>query len=450
MLSTVVSIVVYVFRLICKAIFEHLLILDGFHYKKFPMSEIMCNFAPKYVETQNRDIMKKLFLFAIAVLCLASCGDDANVTGGGDDVKPTNPTEATSSTKVYVQGEDLSGTYTTRALAAQSETAHFFLRIDNRIPDKDGNYSYPSNLYWPKKAGNTGDVTVIADGNAGTIDMNYPYWTISGDTRYVFDTSGMAVQNALLKVPTWSDLMAANQDHSYGIENIDFSKYKIIWYVIKKEKNGWHVDGVLTLLSTKDATEVPGITITESGKLENQKKDEPAASLDNGNVEVDIHQQIHKDWNEIKTSIHVRDLVDDVKVEIPIERDNMVPSDDFAIRTYDYNLDKVYIKGTEWDLGTGNPIKVSVEHQADKIVITISAINHEYVKKLLEAYGDGITVEVHSYPKNLANDAIWKKMYDVEAKKSKCSVTVSPSSYDTSKVKLHTTKYAATEETTEE
>ena len=396
----------------------------------------------------------------IAALCLASCGEESSVTGGGEST-PTIPAESNSATKVYVQGEDLSNSYTTpesyapawstRAMTAQTETAHFFLRIDNRIPDKDGNLSYPSNLYWPKKAGNNGDVTVIADGNKGTIDMGYPYWTISGDTRYVYDSSGMSVTNALLSIPSWTDLLAANQDHSYGIEDIDFAKYKIIWYVIKKENNGWHVDGVLTTRDTKDVTEIPGITIDEDKKMENSKKENAGETVDNGNVEVNIHQQLHKDWNEIKTSIHVRDLVDEVKVEIPIEQANMVPADDFAIRSYDYTLgDKIYIKGQDFNLATGNPINVTVEHQATKIVITISAINHEYIKRLQEAYGDGITVEVHSYPQNLANDAIWNKIYDVAANRTKCSVSVKPASYEASKIKLTTTKYAATEELTEE
>ena len=403
--------------------------------------------------------MKKLFLFVIAALCLASCGEESSVTGGGDII-PTTPTESNSSTKVYVQGEDLSSSYTTpesyapawstRALAAQTETAHFFLRIDNRIPDKDGNYSYPSNLYWPKKAGNTGDVTVIAKGNEGTIDMAYPYWTINGSKRYIYDSSGMSVTNALLSIPSWTDLLAANEDHSYGIENIDFTKYKIIWYVIKKEGNGWHVDGVLT---TRDITDVrdTGINIDEDKTMENSKREDVEESADNGNVEVDIHQQLHKDWSEIKTSIHVRDLVDKVTVEIPIERDNMVPADDFAIRSYDYNIgEKIYIKGQEYNLATGNPLNVSVEHQATKIVITISSINHEYIKKLMEVYGDGITIEIHSYPQNLANNGIWNKMYDVAAKMTKCSVSVESASYDTNKIKLTTSRYAATEETTEE
>lgn len=384
--------------------------------------------------------MKKLFLFVMAALCLASCGESSSVTGGEDTPTPETPATTSRSTQVYVQGEDLTNAYKTRAASAQTETAHFFLRIDNRIPDKDGNLSYPSNLYWPKKPGTSGDVTVIADGNKGTIDMNYPYWTISGSTRYVYDSSGMAVQDALLDVPSWSDLMSANQDHDYGIDDIDFSKYKIIWYVIKKENNGWHVDGVLTLLSTKDVTEIPGITIGEDKKYTNSKKNEPEASLDNGNVEVNIHEQLHTDWDEIKTSIHIRDLVDEVRIEIPIEQENMVPSDDFAIRTYEYELGKVYIRGAEYDLGTANPIKVSVEHQATKIVITISAINHEYIKKLMETYGDGITVEIHSYPQNLSKDVIFNKIQNSTV------TVVSPASYDQSKLKLKIDKYAATEE----
>ena len=389
---------------------------------------------------KKQTIMKKLFLFVMAALCLASCGEDANVSGGGENNPNVTPT-TTRSTQVYVMGEDI--TNKTRALSADRETAHFFLRIDNRIPSKDGDRPYPSSYYWPKKPGNTGDVTVIAEGNSGVIDMAYPYWTIKGDTRYVYDSSGMAVTNALLEIPSWTDLLSANQDHDYGIDEIDFSQYKIIWYVIKKENNGWHVDGVLTLLSTKDVTEIPGIKIDEDSKFENSKKD-TEESLENGNVEVNIHEQLHSDWDEIKTSIHIRDLVDEVRVEIPIEMENMVPSDDFAIRTYEYGLDHVYIRGQEYDLGTGNPIKVSVEHQASKIVITISAINHEYIKKLLETYGDGITIEVHSYPKSLSKDAIYEKI-------QKSTVTVvSPASYDESKLKLKIDRYAATEESSEE
>ena len=139
-------------------------------------------------------------------------------------------------------------------------------------------------------------------------------------------------------------------------------------------------------------------------------------------------------------------MVDEVKVEIPIGQENMVPSDDFAIRTYDYELNKVYIKGSEYELTGTKPIKVQVAHNSDKIVITVSDINHDYIKKLIEAYGDGITVEVHSYPQYLSKDAIWNKMWNSAANKSNCTVTVKPAAYDSEKIKLSTTRYITAEE----
>ena len=138
--------------------------------------------------------------------------------------------------------------------------------------------------------------------------------------------------------------------------------------------------------------------------------------------------------------------MDEVKVEIPIGQDNMVPSDDFAIRTYDYELNKVYIKGSEYELAGSKPIKVQVAHESDKIVITVSDINHEYIKKLVEAYGDGITVEVHSYPQYLEKDAIWSKLWNSVTNKSNCKVMVKPVAYDSEKIKLSTTRYITAEE----
>lgn len=384
--------------------------------------------------------MKKLLLFVMTALCLASCGEDSNVTGGGTDKPTVDPNASARTTQVYVQGSDLSGKYsTTRAMSDNIADAHYFIRIDNRIP-VEGYEPCPSNLYWPKKAGNQGDVTIIADANKGTINLDYPYWTSSSNgSKYIFDTTGKSVEKALEGVPTLTQMLSVNLDKTYGIEEIDFSKYKVIWYVVKKENNGWHVDGVLTLNTTKDVTEVPGIKIDESSKMENlAKPDMPDdAEFGNGNVEVNIHEQLHKDWDEIKTSIHVRDLVDEVRVEIPIEQANMVESDDFAIRTYDYDLaSTVFINGHEYALGDANPIKVKVEHKADRIVITVSAINHDYIKALREAYGDGVTVEVHSYPKNLSKDAIWNKIQGSK-------VYVLPGSYPTVTPKI--TKFAATE-----
>lgn len=387
--------------------------------------------------------MKKLILFMMAVLCLSSCGEDANVTGGEQTIDPAPAPSRT--TQVYVMGKDVSGTSRAMMRVASTNTkqAHFFIRIDRRIP---GYESCPSTNYWPQTSSGR---SLLDAGNTGTVDLDYPYWKYAGGSvgQYVYDSTGKAVTEALADVPSIESILNANKNTKYKFDNLDYSKLKVIWYVAKSgESNGWHVDGVLTDVNTKDVTEIPDIKIDEDKNLDNSKKDEPVESLDKGNVEVNIHEQLHKDWDEIKTSIHIRDLVDEVKVEIPIGQDNMVPSDDFAIRTYDYELNKVYIKGSEYELAGAKPIKVQVEHQSDKIVITVSDINHEYIKKLVEAYGDGITVEVHSYPQLLEKDAIWNMLWNSAANKSNCKVTVKPAAYDSEKIKLSTTRYITEEE----
>lgn len=387
--------------------------------------------------------MKKLILFMMAVLCLSSCGEDANVTGGEQTIDPAPAPSRT--TQVYVMGKDVSGTSRAMMRAASTNTkqAHFFIRIDRRIP---GYESCPSTNYWPQTSSGR---SLLDAGNKGTVDLDYPYWKYAGGSvgQYVYDSTGKAVTEALADVPSIESILNANKNTKYKFDNLDYSKLKVIWYVAKSgESNGWHVDGVLTDVNTKDVTEIPDIKIDEDKNLDNSKKDEPVESLDKGNVEVNIHEQLHKDWDEIKTSIHIRDLVDEVKVEIPIGQENMVPSDDFAIRTYDYELNKVYIKGSEYELAGSKPIKVQVEHQSDKIVITVSDINHEYIKKLVEAYGDGITVEVHSYPQLLEKDAIWNMLWNSAANKSNCKVTVKPAAYDSEKIKLSTTRYITEEE----
>ena len=387
--------------------------------------------------------MKKLILFMMAVLCLSSCGEDANVTVGEQTIDPAPAPNRT--TQVYVMGKDVSGTSRAMMRAASTNTkqAHFFIRIDRRIP---GYESCPSTYYWPQTSSGH---TLLDAGNTGTVDLDYPYWKYAGGSvgQYVYDSTGKAVTEALADVPSIESILNANKNTMYKFNNLDYSKLKVIWYVAKSgESNGWHVDGVLTDVNTKDVTEIPDIKIDEDKNLDNSKKDEPVESLDKGNVEVNIHEQLHKDWDEIKTSIHIRDLVDEVKVEIPIGQENMVPSDDFAIRTYDYELNKVYIKGSEYELTGTKPIKVQVAHNSDKIVITVSDINHDYIKKLIEAYGDGITVEVHSYPQYLSKDAIWNKMWNSAANKSNCTVTVKPAAYDSENIKLSTTRYITVEE----
>ncbi len=357
--------------------------------------------------------MKKSFMMIFAALALMACSDDSiNESGGQGKTEPA--------TEVYMQGQKVAAT---RAGAAQTEAAYFFIRVDNRIP---GAGSYPSSAYFPQTA--MGE-SVFASGNKGTVDLSYPSWSNNSTfPMYVYDTSGVATEKAIGNQPTLKDLLKANKNFSYDVSKINTESLKVIWYIAKKQDGVWHVDGVLTDKSTEDATDVPGIgeDIAKDNKdLDNKKEESTVPAEGNGNVEVDIHQQAHKDWSEIKTSIHVRDeVVKSVVIEIPIGKENVAEQDDFAIRTWDLTLDaKVWINGTEYSLDTTNPAKVTIEHQADKVVYTIDCSNAaDYIKALRKEFGDGLTVEIHTYGKGLTNEQVWEKL-------KKATVTVNPSGY---------------------
>ena len=364
--------------------------------------------------------MKKLFFFLMSALCLASCGEDGTVSGGSETPNNPTPTEQRS-TEVYVQGADVAYS-STRAMTEQTAEAYFFIRIDNTAPGLGGLPN--ANSYFPQTA--RGE-SVFSENNKGLVDLNYPYFkTSSAYEKYVYDTTGETTLKALVgNAPTIEQLVAANKNSRLNLNGKDLSEYKIIWYVVKKYEGVWHVDGILTKKSTTDVSEVLPDIDNENKDLDNDKDNKPDLpavtpgediKLGDGNVEVDVHQQEHSTWDEIKSSIHVRDLVDEVKVEIPLEFAHVAEADDFQIRTYDYALEsKVYLGGKEYNLDDTNPIHVTVEHQATKVVITVSCKNKEYIKKLREVYGDGITVEVHTYAKGLEKTEIWDRVKQTKA-----------------------------------
>lgn len=362
--------------------------------------------------------MRKILLCMMAVLFMASCGDDGNVIGTND-----NPTDGKNSpsTEVYVQGKSIN-VASTRATAGETEKAYFYIRIDNTAPGLGGLPNASS--YFPQTR--KGE-SVFADANSGLVDLSYPYFKTSTHySSYVYDTTGEATVKALTKIPTLEDLVSANRNSALNLSGLNLDDYKIIWYIVKKYDGIWHVDGVLTKKTTTDASEILPDLKDDNKDLDNSADTPtvPEVGKGDGNVEVDIHQQEHSTWDEIKTSIHVRDLVDGVTVEIPLEYENVAESDDFAIRTYDFELEsKVFINGHEYSLSDTNPIKVNVEHQAKKVVITVSAINKDYITALRKEYGDGITVEVHTYAKGLTKAEVWTRL-------KQSTVKVIPSTYD--------------------
>ena len=151
---------------------------------------------------------------------------------------------------------------------------------------------------------------------------------------------------------------------------------------------------------------------------------EPTPVVREGEVEFDIHQQKHKDWNEIKTSIHVRDTAA-VHVFLPIPMESQAVADDFDIRTgnvYQYVESfeaKFEFAGKEFSF------PVEINHTATGIDILIDCTTAEAKEALKLARGvfdDGITFEIHSYVNpDVATDQIWNWLKTVKLPSTKTS-----------------------------
>ena len=146
-----------------------------------------------------------------------------------------------------------------------------------------------------------------------------------------------------------------------------------------------------------------------------------------GEVEFDIHQQEHKDWNEIKTSIHVRDTAA-VHVFLPIPIESQAVADDFHIRAGENyaNVDyKETLTAKFTFAGQDFSFPVEIKHSAAGIDILIDCTTDEAKAALKLARGvfdDGITFEIHSYVNpDVAPEQIWNWLKTVKLPSTKTS-----------------------------
>lgn len=358
--------------------------------------------------------MKKLF-YLIALVPFFMVGCESDDEGSIVIVKNDKP-----STQVFAQGTLLNYSSTRADLNSDQgygkgvwpninteegwEVAKFSIRIDASFPGViDQNVAE----YWSTK-------DKVAPKNLGKVYTNFPwgkyndrdldYYKVDTKTgnntgmfRYVLDPFGTQVNNALMEVPD----MKVYLEWMYGLSDTKYKDqlkeildnwddYELIWYVAKEVGSQylWHVNGYF---KKKSYTPEEIWDIIEDETDDMEIKDNDAAD----NVEIDIHKQEHKDWNEIKTSIHVRTDAESVKINIPIEYDNIVEADDFAVRIYNY-----YISGIE--------IKNMITHDENGITINITNIDPTVIEKLKSQFGDGLTIEIHSYCKK--EEGVWEAM----------------------------------------
>ncbi len=344
-----------------------------------------------------------------------------------NDSELTPATETTDNndkpaTEIFVQGQRLSETVQTKNVTTQArsqvrvnipeepqtytkypyanesegwEVARFSIRVDGTIP---GYIDQSSTLYYGRPVGKQGK-------NRGRVSSGYPYGRYNdrdydytkvsqktgnnvGLFRYVLDTNGMKTQLSILEQPSVADILQdeiddnkKNLNKAYewmAIEaaNPGYLDKHVLWYVVKEVagKSQWHVNGVIVDYEVADAKSGIGTLPDE--------------------VELDIHQQIHKDWNEIKTSVHIRSACESIKINIPLKYEDIVEQDDFAIRVYDF-----YYKEYE--------VTPTITHNAQGITIEINNIPGTLINELWSNYGDGLTIEVHSY---CTREDIWEDL----------------------------------------
>ena len=227
----------------------------------------------------------------------------------------------------------------------------------------------------------------------------------------------------------------ARTHESYGGANIDNWRlyywngnyYLGIDYMMvngdgKIDADGVYDDWIMKILPAKGET--PVVPSNPDSNPTPKPEPKPAPIVREGEVEFDIHQQEHKDWNEIKTSIHVRDTAA-VHVFLPIPMESQAVADDFDIRTGDVYQ---YVESFEAKFefaGKEFSFPVEINHTATGIDILIDCTTAEAKEALKLARGvfdDGITFEIHSYVNpDVATEQIWNWLKTVKLPSTKTS-----------------------------
>lgn len=343
--------------------------------------------------------MKKIFFLAISsLLVVGGCNkvDSSSVKISDAEAGITEVyygTEAALTKSAPYNREEYNHNKTTGC--------YFFIRVDNTIPDAG---SYDSNLYYPQTF--NGGSLFDDRANKGLVNTDAEWNYLNSITpKYLFDSKGVTTAKVLTQVPDIQTIIAANRSHKI---NLDLTNLHVIWYVVKCEDGIWHADGVLTTKDKEDVKDTgAGEKIDEEYNPDkgwkDDGKDKESEKKLNGEVEVDIHHQMHSNWEEIKTSIHIRDTVD-VTVKIPLPL--MAQKDDVAVRAFYIDPEEWYkaTNGEENDLFYENAkefaaVSITVTHETDNIIIKVNGISSALLKYYREHYHDGFTVEIHSYIK---------------------------------------------------
>lgn len=336
-------------------------------------------------------------LVAAAAGLFTACSntDDLNHTDFAQNNAP--------STEVYMGVNALNNlekiNTTTRAtenlLSPVVNVAYFNVKVDPRL-----GYVTPANSY----------LSAVRNGKAYT---DCPYITINkgNDYTYLLSTDGSAMHTLIAAGDTATARIQKMVAKYYQRTNpisptVNENNIHVIWYLAKDMNNGFHIDGLLTdkadIKEACDACKDEGyreITFGENGAQLTYGQLMDYFPV-NHNIKpfskalgVDIHQQEHQNWGEIKTSIHLKEAKD-VKIFIPV-------SSAYTVENVDTNevvrYFEKYFEVQDYDRAIGAQVDVKVTRQDNGVTIYVTGVTTELLKALERRYNDGFTVEVHTF-----------------------------------------------------
>ena len=353
-------------------------------------------------------------------------GCDVNGNMWGDDIMPKYPTEEEKAGILdYVRknpGASVEWPGYTCYFVQHVISAHNKYSYTDRNGAQHNDIDGSEHLNLLQIKDNNGNYTHVNNFNSGKCD-------------------NAATHNAALMTDMTQGFQGARAHDSYGNTDVDNWRlyywkgnyylgidYKMVKGDGKIDPNGIYDDWIVKIIPGKGETPVvpskPDPNPAPKPEPTPTPTPEPTPVVREGEVEFDIHQQKHKDWNEIKTSIHVRDTAA-VHVFLPIPMESQAVADDFDIRTgnvYQYVESfeaKFEFAGKEFSF------PVEINHTATGIDILIDCTTADAKEALKLARGifdDGITFEIHSYVNpDVATDQIWNWLKTVKLPSTKTS-----------------------------
>ena len=349
----------------------------------------------------------KLLLLMLASGLFAACSssdDGGGTTPGGTNTDLAKYLANAPGTEVYVGVEALNNMEqvgaSTRAenpLAPVVNVDHFNVKVAPRL----GYNVSPSTYVY----------SVVSNGK---LYKDCPFVDINdgNDNTYLLSTDGTGLRTLIAAGDT-TTASIIRRVASFGRTNRKSStlveeNIHVIWYLSKHMNNGWHIDGLLTdkadIKEACDACHDEGfqeITFGKDGRqityaelVEYMPMIHNLKPIDK-TLGVDIHQQNHSEWGEIKTSLHIKEAKD-VTVYLPVSKA-------YTVENADTNEVVKYFQKTyevqDYNAAIGSTVNVTVKRIGTGVTITVTGITDELLKALERRYNDGLTVDVHTFYK---------------------------------------------------